>query len=403
MRDSSCPKRGPGRPPETAPLAAGPSARFALWLPALALAALLLGLAPAAQAYDTSAKAAILIDAQSGRILFEKNPDLPLPPASMSKLMTVYMLMDRLSNGTLTLDDTFPVSEKAWRKGGSKMFVEVGDRVRVEDLLHGILIASGNDACIVVAEALGGSEEAFAAQMTERSREIGMTSSTFKNASGWPDPEHLMSVRDLATLARILIEDFAEFYHIFAEKEFTYADIRQYSRNPLLRRDLGVDGLKTGYTNAAGYGLTASAIRDGRRLILVVAGLKRPKLRASESERLLEHGFREYKNYQLFTAGDAVEQADVWLGDSQAVPLVVDQDVVVSLTAEERGQLQVKLIYEGPIPAPVASGSELAHLEISAPGLETRRIALVAGGEVQAANLFGRVTSALGYLIWGPS
>jgi D-alanyl-D-alanine carboxypeptidase (penicillin-binding protein 5/6) len=368
------------------------------------IVALLLGaLSVRADAYETPAHAAILVDLQSGQELYAKNPDLPVPPASMSKLMTVLMVFERLADGSLSLDDTFAVSEKAWRKGGSKMFVEVGSRVRVEDLLHGIIVQSGNDACIVAAEALGGSEEVFAEQMTRRARELGLTNSTFKNASGWPDPEHLMSTRDLARLATIIIENYPEHYEIFGQKEFTFGGIRQYTRNPLLYREIGADGLKTGFTDDAGYGLTASAVRDGRRLVMVIAGLERPAERARESERLLEHGFRDFKNYQLFTRGDSVGDADVWLGNTGTVPLVVEDDVWVSLTAEGRRDLEVKVVYDGPIPAPVVDGSQLAQLEITAPGLEPRRVSLIAGEAVQAANVFGRVTSAIGYLIWGPS
>ncbi len=373
----------------------------------LILAALIVlapgALAARASTFDTPAKAAIMVDLQSHQVLFAKDPDEPLPPASMSKLMTAFMVFERLKDGRLKPDDTLPVSEKAWRKGGSKMFVEVGSRVRVEDLLHGILIDSGNDACIVVAEALGGSEDAFAEMMTKRAHEIGLTHSTFKNASGWPDPEHLMSVRDLATLATLIIERFPEYYPIFSQKEYTYNGIRQYSRNPLLHRDFGVDGLKTGHTDNAGYGLTASAVRDGRRVVFVLAGLERAGQRAREGERLLEYGYREFKNYQLFSAGQTVEQADVWLGNHDRVPLVLQQDVVVSLTAEGRHALEVKVAYDGPVPAPVAEGAKLAELEIAAPGIEPRQLPLVAGETVNAANLFGRVTSALGYLIWGPS
>lgn len=356
-----------------------------------------------ASAFETAAKAAILVDLQADQILYAKNPDVPLPPASMSKLMTAFMVFEQLEAGRLSLDDTLPVSEKAWRKGGSKMFVEVGARVRVEDLLRGIIIQSGNDACIVVAEALAGSEEAFGDQMTARARELGLTNTTLKNASGWPDPEHLMSVRDLASLARMLIERFPEYYKLYGQKEFTYNGIRQYSRNPLLYRDIGADGLKTGYTESAGYGLVASAERDGRRLILVIAGLERSGERAREGERLLEYGFRQFKPYQLFSAEEAVEQANVWLGQDQTVPLVLEQDVVISLTPEGRRNLEVKVIYDGPIPAPVKSGERVAELEITAPGIELRRLPLVAGADVHVANLLGRVTSALGYLIWGPS
>jgi serine-type D-Ala-D-Ala carboxypeptidase (penicillin-binding protein 5/6) len=354
-------------------------------------------------AYETPARAAILIDLQTHQVLFTKNPDEPLPPASMSKLMTVLMVFERLKQGTLALSDTLPVSEKAWRKGGSKMFVEVGSRVSVEDLLHGIIVQSGNDACIVVAEGLAGSEEAFAEQMTERAQELGLTNTTLTNASGWPDPDHKMSVGDLARLAQILIEEYPEYYEIFGDKEYEYNGIKQHARNPLLFRDVGADGLKTGHTEEAGYGLTASAERDGRRLVMVMAGLETPGQRARESERLLEYGFRNFTSFRLFTAGEPVETADVWLGTESTVPLVPEQDVVVSLSTEGRRELEVKLVYDGPIPAPVSSGSEVAHLEISAPGLEPRVVPLVAGYGVQAAGMFGRVGSAIEYLIWGSS
>jgi serine-type D-Ala-D-Ala carboxypeptidase (penicillin-binding protein 5/6) len=372
---------------------------------ALSLLAGLLAGGPAAhaQTYDTPAHAAILIDLQSGQELYAKNPDVPLHPASMSKLMTVLMVFERLADGSLSLDDTLPVSEKAWRKGGSKMFVDLGSQVRVEDLLHGIIVQSGNDACIVVAEALGGTEEAFSEQMTRRGRELGLTHSTFKNASGWPDPDHLMSARDLAKLATIIIQQYPQYYKIFGEREFTYNNIRQHARNPLLHQDIGADGLKTGHTEEAGYGLTASAVRDGRRLVMVLAGLKGPKDRAREAASLLDYGYRNFKNYHLFARGDAVEQADVWLGNAGSVPLLVQEDVWVSLTADGRRDLRVKVVYDGPIPAPIANGSQLAELEITAPGLEPRRVPLLAGETVQAASMLGRMSSALGYLIWGPS
>jgi D-alanyl-D-alanine carboxypeptidase (penicillin-binding protein 5/6) len=368
------------------------------------LAMLALGLAPgAAKAYDTLARAAILVDHDTGQVLYEKNADEPLPPASMSKLMTVLMVFERLHDGRLQLDDEFAVSEKAWRKGGSKMFVEVGKRVRVEDLLRGIIVQSGNDACIVVAENLAGSEEAFAEQMTARAHELGLTHTTLRNASGWPDPDHLMSVRDLATLAGIIISEYPEYYTIFREPEFEFGGILQYARNPLLRRNVGADGLKTGHTDDAGYGLTASATRDGRRLVLVVAGLETPGQRARESERLLEHGFRDFKAYELFAAGQTVDSAAVWLGDQETVPLVTDQRVVLTLTPEARRALEVKVVYDAPVPAPVALGTTLAELEISAPGMEPRRVPLLAGEEIQAAGLLGRMSGALGYLIWGRS
>jgi len=370
--------------------------------PILALLILLIPGTPAA-AFETPARAAILVDLEADQVLFARNPDEPLPTASMSKLMTAFMVFERLEDGRISLDDTFPVSEKAWRKGGSKMFVEVGSRVRVEDLLRGIIIQSGNDACIVVAEALAGSEEEFARQMTERARELGLTGTNLTNASGWPDPDHVMSVRDLATLATLLIRRFPDYYPLYSEKEYTFNGIRQYSRNPLLHSDPSADGLKTGYTEEAGYGLVASAVRGDRRLLLVLAGLDSARQRGEEAERLLEYGYNQFKNYRLFSTGEAVELANVWLGDDTTVPLVLEEDVVVSLTSEGRRKLEVKVVYDGPIPAPVTNGSALAELEITAPGIEPRRLPLVAGAEVRAANLLGRVTSALGYLIWGPS
>jgi serine-type D-Ala-D-Ala carboxypeptidase (penicillin-binding protein 5/6) len=367
------------------------------------LVAMALILAPGAQAYETLARAAILIDHDTGQVLYAKNADEPIPPASMSKLMTVLMVFERLHDGRLQLDDELTVSEKAWRMGGSKMFVEVGKRVKVGDLLRGIIVQSGNDACIVVAESLAGSEEAFAEQMTARAHELGLTQTTLKNASGWPDPGHVMSVRDLATLAGIIISEYPEYYEMFSETEFEFNGIRQYARNPLLRGDVGADGLKTGHTEDAGYGLTASATRDGRRLILVVAGLETPGQRARESERLLEHGFRDFKAYELFHAGQTVESAPVWLGDQETVPLITDQSVVLTLTPEARRALEVKVVYDGPVPAPVALGAPVAQLEITAPGIEPRRVPLIAGEEIQEAGLLGRMSSALGYLIWGRS
>ena len=280
---------------------------------------------------DTTGKYAYMIDTTTDTVLLDKNGDVPMPPASMTKLMTAYMVFDRLKSGRLSLDDKFQVSEKAWRKGGSKMFVMVNSRVSVRKLLQGIIVQSGNDACIVVAEGLAGSEEAFAEAMTRRAKEIGLTHSQFKNATGWPAEGHHMSAHDLAILAEKIIKEFPEYYPIFSEKNFTYGGIRQGNRNPLLYKDLGVDGLKTGHTEASGYGLVASAVRNGRRLILVINGLSSVNERSSESARLLEWGFRATANYALFKKGETVDHADVWLGQAPQVPLVVDQALTVTL------------------------------------------------------------------------
>ncbi len=362
--------------------------------------------APPAAAIEVVARQAILMDMATGAVLFEKNADEPTSPASMSKLMTAYMVFERLRDGRLSLDDTFLVSETAWRKGGAKsgsstMFLDPGKRVRVEDLLRGIIVQSGNDACIVIAEGLAGSEQAFAEEMTRRGRQMGLQNSVFKNATGWPDPGHEMSVRDLAVLAKRTIEDFPEFYHYYAERNFTYNGIRQINRNPLLYRDMGADGLKTGHTSESGYGLTASVARGDRRLILVVNGLPTKKARSREPKRLFEWGFREFKNYALFKAGDVVADADVWLGNDATVPLVIDKDLLITLARKARPKMKVKAVFEGPIPAPVAMGTEIATLIVTVPGEETVRVPLVAGAEVERLGLLGRLGAALKYILWG--
>jgi D-alanyl-D-alanine carboxypeptidase (penicillin-binding protein 5/6) len=380
-------------------------------------AALLFGLllgagAAAAQApigqIDTLARQMVLIDAESGTVIFEKNSEERMPPSSMSKLMTAYMVFEQLAAGKLRLDDVFPVSEKAWRMQGSKMFVHVGDRVRVEDLLRGVIIQSGNDACIVLAEGIAGSEERFSEMMNERAKQIGLNSSVFRNASGWPDPEHMMTARDLARLSQAIITKFPQYYHFYAEKDFTYGidptskkPIKQGNRNPLLYKDTGADGLKTGHTEAAGYGLTASAKRGDRRLILVVNGLKSMNERSREAERLLEIGFREYDTYKLFSAGSVVEEADVWLGEQAKVPLVLKDNLAVTMARRNRTNMKVMLRYENPIAAPIVQGTPLATLIITAPETATIEVPLLAGASVPQLGFSGRISAALGHLLWG--
>ncbi len=370
-----------------------------LWaLLAVALACLA---ASPVSALETKAQQAIILDDETGAVLFEKNADAPMAPSSMSKIMTMYMLFERLANGNLALDDTFQVSERAWRKGGSKMFVEVGKRVSVEDLIRGIIVQSGNDACIVVAEGLAGDEKAFSAEMTERARDLGLTASTFKNASGWPEKGHFTTARDLAWLAYHTIHDFPQYYHYYAEKNFTYNGIRQGNRNPLLYKDIGADGLKTGHTEAAGFGLTASAKRGDRRLILVVNGLDSMRGRSQESERLFDYGFREFDNYRLFSAGETVTEADVWLGDTPTLALVVEDDMVVTLRRKARRDMEVKVLYEGPVPAPIARGTQVGTLVVSAPDTPEIEVPLVAGADVGELSMFRRIGAAIGYLVWG--
>ncbi|MEX0923859.1 MAG: D-alanyl-D-alanine carboxypeptidase family protein [Rhodovibrionaceae bacterium] len=366
----------------------------------LALVALIAA-PPTAGAIDTAAREAILVDAETGAVLMSKDPDAPMPPASMSKIMTMYLVFQHLDEGRLSLDDHLPVSERAWRMGGSKMFIEVGKEVKVEDLIRGVIVQSGNDACVVFAEALSGSEEGFAQEMTETARELGMTDSHFANSTGWPDPNQWMTARDLATLAKRMIADYPQYYDYFAEMEFTYNEIRQGNRNPLLYRNIGVDGLKTGHTEEAGYGLTASAKQGERRLILVVNGLSSAQERADESARLLSWGFREFENYELLSSGEQVDKAEVWLGKLDSVPLVAPRDFLVTLTRDARRDMTAKVIYEGPIPAPIAEGQEVARLEISAPGMEPMVIPLVAGTEVEKLGPFGRLIASLKHLILG--
>ena len=361
----------------------------------------LLAWTTAAAAFDTTAREALLIDFDTGATLLEKDADVPMPPASMSKLMTVYMVFERLAEGTLSLSDTMPVSEKAWQMGGSKTFVEVDTDVTVEDLLRGIIVQSGNEACIVVAEALSGSEQAFALAMTERGRELGLMDSEFANATGWPHADHYMTARDLALLTRLIVENFPEYFPLFAEKTFTYNDIEQSNRNPLLYKDLGVDGMKTGHTQEAGFGLTVTAERDGRRLILVLNGMESARDRALEAERVLNWGFRETKNYGLFEAGEEVEQAEVWLGTEPLVPLVIKEDVVVTLSREARKKMAVTVEYESPVPAPIAEGDIIAKLVIEAPDMPSRRFSLAAAHDVTRLGLFGRLFSAVDYIVFG--
>jgi D-alanyl-D-alanine carboxypeptidase (penicillin-binding protein 5/6) len=372
----------------------------------LFLALILLGwmLSGPAQAFETAAKAAIIMDHRTGVVLFEKNADERIPPASMSKLMTAYMIFDRLKAGRLKLDDEITISEKSWKMGGSQMFLKVGDRVKVEDLIRGIIIQSGNDACVAMAEALAGSEEEFAREMNEKARKLGLTNSGFANSTGLDAPGHLMSVRDLALLAHRIIQDFPEYFKYYSEREFVYRDIKQQNRNPLLQANVpGVDGMKTGYTEQAGYGLVATAKRGDRRVITVLAGLGAISQRKTEGERLLEYGFREFQEYALFQGGETVVDARVWQGAEPTVPLVPAQTVGVTLSREARKGLVVKLRYDNPVGAPVAAGQPLGSLEISAPNVTTFTVPLVAGREVPRAGMVGRVTGAMGYLIWGAS
>ncbi len=354
-----------------------------------------------AQDNETNAREAFIMDFDTGAVLLDKEGDTLTEPASMTKMMTVHMLFKYIKDGRVSMDDTFHVSEKAWRKGGSKMFVEVNSNVSVSDLLHGIIVQSGNDAAIVVAEGLGGSEEAFAEAMTEEARAIGMTKSVFKNATGWPAEGHLVTVRDLAILARDTIRNFPDLYELYSVKEFTYNGIRQPNRNPLLGTSAGVDGLKTGHTEAAGYGLTASAERDDRRLILVVNGLGSVRESRTESQKLLDWGFREFDNYDLFAEGETVSSANVWLGSEPKVDLVADKEVLLTLPRTASRDMKVSVVYEGPVPAPISQGDQIAMLKVEVPDQDTIEFPLYAAHDVGRLGFVGRIGAAIKYLLWG--
>ncbi|WP_245176914.1 D-alanyl-D-alanine carboxypeptidase family protein [Haematospirillum jordaniae] len=375
----------------------------------LALLAGFAAVAPSAFAFpvDTKAREAYLVDYETGTVLYDKNGDVPMPPSSMSKLMTTAMVFERLKEGSLSFDDVFRVSQTAWRKGGaasggSTMFLAPNSEVRVEDLLRGVIIQSGNDACIALAENLMGTEEAFASAMNKKAKEIGLTGSYFMNSTGLPDEGHVMTPRDLAVLAKYLIRHFPEYYSMYAEKEFTHNKIRQQNRNPLLYTMTGADGLKTGHTSAAGYGLTASAQRGDRRLILVINGLKSMQERADEANRLMDWGFANFENRTLFVAGDAVSSADVWLGEQEIVPLAVAQDVRLTLPRRASRNLEMKAVFTGPVPAPVQKGQPVGTLRISGTDMaQAIEIPLVAAADVQKLGLFGRIGAAINHMLFG--
>jgi D-alanyl-D-alanine carboxypeptidase (penicillin-binding protein 5/6) len=350
---------------------------------------------------DTAATHAFIIDYRTGAVLMDKDADEQMPPASMSKIMTAYVAFSFLKEGKASLDDMLPVSEKAWRTGGSKMFVMIGTQVRLEDLLRGMIIQSGNDACLVLAEGLAGSEEAFVEIMNKKAREIGLANSHFANVTGLPNPEHYMTARDLATLARRIISDFPEYYHYDSEKEFTYNGIKQGNRNPLLYKDLGADGMKTGHTEEAGYGLTASVVRENRRIIMVLSGMKSMKERSQESERLIEWAFREFGGYTLFKAGDKVEEANTWLGEQPKVALTLEHDATVSVLRRYRKDMKVSVAYTNPVPAPIQKGQKLGKLVVTVPEMQPQEFDLVASENVERLGALGRMGATMGYLMFG--
>lgn len=367
-----------------------------------ALVALVFLAALPARAFETRATSAYVLDVTTGTVLLEKNAEVPLPPASMSKLMTVNMLFEALADGRVTLSTRFGVSDRAANMGGSTMFLTQGDRPTVEDLLQGIIVQSGNDACVVVAEGLAGTEDAFARMMTERARNMGLENSSFGNASGWPHPMQRMSMKDLALLARHLIVEFPDYYRYFSQTEYHYKDRapdNRFNRNPLLRLGIGADGLKTGHTQEAGYGLVGSARQGDRRIVFVISGMTSEKERAEEAEAIVNWAFRQFTMKTTVKAGQRVAEAPVWLGSSATVGLVPAEDVNLLIPAGQRGAITATVNWTGPIPAPIAQGQKLAQMVVSRDGLSDTVIPLYAEQGVGNAGYTKRLTTAAGKVL----
>ncbi len=347
-----------------------------------------------AQSQGTPAKAALVIDLTSGAILLEKDADRALPPASMSKLMTLNMAFEALDQGLISMTDKFRVSARASAMGGSKMFLREGELVSVHDLLRGVIVQSGNDAAVALGEALAGTEEAFAERMNQRAGEIGLKNSTFANSTGWPDPRQLMSTRDLVTLASRLITEFPDYYPMFTQEEFAWDGVAQRNRNPLLTLGVGADGLKTGHTEEAGYGLVASAVRGKRRIVMVIAGLSSKGERRHEAERLINWAFRAFETRQLYAKGEGLIEAPVWIGSSGSVTLAPERDVTVTAPFGALDKAELKVRYSGPIPAPIEEGQMVGHVEIIVPDLTPVQVPLVATHSVAKGGFLTRVQAA---------
>jgi D-alanyl-D-alanine carboxypeptidase (penicillin-binding protein 5/6) len=349
---------------------------------------------------DTVAQWAYIEDFNTGATLLNKQADAEMPPSSMTKLMTAYIVYSKLQSGALHLDQMLPVSEAAWRTQGSKMFVELGGTISVENLIRGMIIQSGNDACIVLAEGIAGSEAQFVDLMNQQAQKLGLAHSFFRNCTGWPDPQHHMSARDICTLAKAIIRDFPEYYHFDSEKEFTYHGIVQYNRNPLVQAGLA-DGLKTGHTDAGGYGLVASAARNGRRVIIVLNGMPSKSARVEESKRMLSWSFANFEDATLFSANDVIDNAPVYLGTRASVPLVGGRDLVLTMPVGWRARARVTVTFDQPVPAPVARGQVLGKLVVSGQGVPQTVVDLLAGEDVPRLGVFGRAGAVLAHYVTG--
>ncbi len=356
-----------------------------------------LSLALPARAFETRAQSAWVYDVTTDTVLLEKNAHEKLPPASMSKLMTINMLFEALRDGRVHLEDRFPVSAYAKSMQGSTMFLNETDRPTVEELIKGIVVLSGNDACVVVAEGLAGTEEAFARKMNERAKTLGMSDSTFSNASGWPDPNQRMSMHDLGTLAARLIREFPEYYGYFGLTEFAYdgrAPDNRFNRNPLLKLGIGADGLKTGHTEEAGYGLVGSAVQNGRRVVVVISGLQSDRDRSQEAERIINWAFREFAQKTVATKGTRIADAAVWMGATTTVGLVLPEDLTLLLPSLAQDKIKAEVTFTGPIEAPIAEGQHLAEMIVEVPGMPSATIPLVADRAIAKGGFTTRLRTA---------
>jgi D-alanyl-D-alanine carboxypeptidase (penicillin-binding protein 5/6) len=356
--------------------------------------------------FQTAAPYVILLDADSGTVLFEKNADVPTPPSSMAKLMTAEVVFNELKQGRIKLDDEYIVSEDAWRRGGapshtSSMFAPIHSRVRVEDLIQGAVVVSGNDACIALAEGIAGNEPAFVEMMNKRAHELGLTKSYFTNSTGLPDPAQKVTVRELARLARYIIRNYPNYYRYYGEHEFTWNKIRQQNRNPLLTLNLGADGMKTGFTQDGGYGMVGSAVQNGMRLIVVVNGLKTAKDRADEAKKILEFGYRGFESKRLFSEGQVIGYAKLFGGASGSVPLVGDGAIGVLMPKSTNERVSAKIVYTGPVPAPIRQGQQIGNLNVFRGDSAVAEIPLFAAESVERGNLPRRALDAASELVIG--
>jgi D-alanyl-D-alanine carboxypeptidase (penicillin-binding protein 5/6) len=358
---------------------------------------------------NVNARTGILVDYHSDEILFEMDPDAQIYPASMTKIMTAIVAFDLIKKNKLSLDDKFIVSENAWRlsqAGYSSMFIMINDQVSVEDLLKGIIIASGNDACVALAEGIAGSEENFADMMNEKAGEIGMTSTNFTNSSGINDPDNISTVKDIALMSKHLIQNYPIYYELFAEKTFTWErtggePIKQGNRNPLLYKNVGVDGVKTGYLAVEKYSLASSMIKKDRRVIAVISGFENKSLRSSESLKLLNWGFRNTNTFEIAKKGETLFELETWLGKKNKIMATSKEDFYITINKKDIRHLKVSLEYNGPISAPIDKDTQIANIIITKKDEIIKSLPLYAAEEIKKVNFFKSLLTSLNYLIWG--